>query len=553
MRKNANVAQETAEASGGCPTDYTMCPTGLCVPQYQARRRCGIIPSCPKGQYRCDNGTCASACGAKLSKCPGTSQRCEDGWCRDTCIARWADGSCKEKCLPHDGCPLWNPYHCANRECAPNPAACASAAQKPQQYYRRLLQKTNQVVSTLTPCVADDCLAALKAQPSDVTVDITANTNVDIVFNSGLTPVLTLGIPSGTFVLKSNGTTTTTLSIRAVAESDMRYAINEVHASRRFSYGSFLPFSSTVLSAAFACVTSDDVDHFNVPITVTAWIDLAIFGASLSKKPSEDQYGDVCLAYLYELPGFKAWRCIVDNATERAVGGLHYVHPVELTSNQYVRAAMDSCRPETIGGVQQTAEGVTHAFILAPRLNNPEEPEGLDVVQRNIVWIILGVLLGIAALVLLAYCAFRLFRYRGKYHKERDEADRLQEEVDNMKQFGGEAGNKDDAVQMTSNPLSVQLKDVQKQYDAEELKLKQAENELRSQEGEIRSEHIKDMRSNRDKLAEELERLKQQLKEQQLSGGGKPTFTAEETTDDRVEAERTDVGKSKVPKRGERS
>jgi len=372
----------------------------------------------------------------------------------------------------------------------------------------------------------------LKAQQSDVTVDITANTNVDIVFNSGLTPVLTLGIPSGTFVLKSNGTTTTTLSIRAVAESDMRYAINEVHASRRFSYGSFLPFSSTVLSAAFSCVTTDDVARFNVPITVTAWIDLAIFGASLSKKPTADQYGDVCLAYLYELPGFKAWRCVVDNATDRAEGGLSYAHPTELTSYQYVRAALASCRPATIGGIQQLGDGVPYAFILAPRLQNPESPQGLDVVQRNIVWIILGVLLGIAALVLLAYCAFRLFRYRGKYHKERDEADRLQEEVDNMKQFGGEAGNKDDAVAMTSNPLSVQLKDVQKQYDAEELKLKAAETELRSQEGEIRQDHIKGMRDNRDKLADELDRLKRQLAEQQASGGPKATFNDEDTSTD---------------------
>jgi len=138
--------------------------------------------------------------------------------------------------------------------------------------------------------------------------------------------------------------------------------------------------------------------------------------------------------------------------------------------------------------------------------------------------------LGIAFLVLLGYFAFRLFRYREKYHKERDEADRLHEEVENMRQFGGDSGNKDDQVAMTSNPLAVQLKDVQAKYNAEELKVQQAESDLRQQEGAIRQEHIKNMKDNRDKLHDELQKLKDQLAAEQASNAPKASYEDEHQT-----------------------
>jgi len=93
-----------------------------------------------------------------------------------------------------------------------------------------------------------------------------------------------------------------------------------------------------------------------------------------------------------------------------------------------------------------------------------------------------------------------------------------------MRQFGGDSGNKDDQVAMTSNPLSVQLKDMQARYNAEDMKLQAAESDLRKQEGEIRQEHIKNMRDNRDKLADELEKLKRQLAETQAASAPKPTY-----------------------------
>jgi len=93
-----------------------------------------------------------------------------------------------------------------------------------------------------------------------------------------------------------------------------------------------------------------------------------------------------------------------------------------------------------------------------------------------------------------------------------------------MRQFGGEAGNKDDQVNMTANPLTVQLKDVQAKFNEEDMKLQAAEADLRKQEGEIRQEHIKNMRENRDQLATQLDKLKRQLAETQAANAPKPTF-----------------------------
>jgi len=365
--------------------------------------------------------------------------------------------------------------------------------------------------------------------------------------NSNLVAVGSIKIPSGAFTL-NNGQTATSMSIRPVPASRMRYAVNEIVISRRQAFGSFLPFSNTVLSPAFECVLGPEVNQpFTINVTYTAWIDQI--------SVIQNNYQDVCLARLVELQGFSTWECLLDDRSLRNISSPFYVH-VDGTPNQQVQSVFATCLPSAAPGVISPYNGSVYAFIWSPVPDPPQAPAGLDVFQRNIVWIILGVLLGIAVLVLLAYCAFRLFRYREKYHTEREEADRLQEEVENMRQFGGDSGNKDDQVAMTANPLAVQLKDVQARYNEEELKLQDAEAKLRRQEGEIRQQHIENMRDNRNKLAQELEKLKQQLQEAQAASQPKATF--EETSaptytgDEPVREEFDTGGSTVVPKRGKK-
>jgi len=367
--------------------------------------------------------------------------------------------------------------------------------------------------------------------------------------NRDLVSIAEITIPSGAFNLL-NGAATTSMSIRAVSDSRLRYAVNEIVPSRRSQYGSYLGYPITVLSVAFECVLPVEVTPtFTFSLTYTAWIDLT---------PPVVDYKDVCLARLIELQGFSTWECLVKdrNARGNATSDANslYVHK-DGRPSQEVTSIFQSCAPSTAPGVISPYNGSVYAFIFSPLPDVPKSPEGLDVVQRNIVWIILGILLGFALLILLTYCAFRLFRYREKYHTEREEADRLQEEVENMKQFGGDSGNKDDQVAMTANPLAVQLKDVQARYNEEELKLQAAEASLRKQEGEIRANHIDNMRENRNKLAQELEKLKAQLAEAQASQP-KATFEQDDGptySGDEPVREEFDTGSTAVaPKRGKK-
>jgi len=176
----------------------------------------------------------------------------------------------------------------------------------------------------------------------------------------------------------------------------------------------------------------------------------------------------------------------------------------------------------TTGNVRK---GSVYAFIISPlAVYTKPDPVADDIVEDNIVPIILGIIFIILFLIFLVYLAVRLGRYRKKYHEERAEADRLKEEVENMTQFGGEAGTKDDQVAMTENPLAAQLKQLQQAVKDEDVKLQAAEQGLRSQEADVRKDHIDNMRSNRDKMLAELERLKAQLSEAQASTAAPSTI-----------------------------
>jgi regulator of replication initiation timing len=387
------------------------------------------------------------------------------------------------------------------------------------------------------------------AQLIEATLDISKTQTIPIALNKALVTIASITIPSGALAL-TNGASTTSISIRAVSDSRVRYAVNEIVPSRRSEFGSYLDYPITVLSVAFECVLPQEVKpFFTLNFTYTAWIDLI---------PPVVDYKDVCLARLVELQGFSTWECLVSDRNLRGNSttdaSSFYVHKSG-TPAQEVTSVFQSCSPSTAPGVVSPYNGSVFAFIFSPLPDVPASPEGLDVVQRNIVWIVLGILLGFALLILLAYCAFRLFRYREKYHTEREEADRLQEEVENMKQFGGDSGNKDDQVAMTANPLAVQLKDVQARYNEQEMKLQKAEAQLRKQEGEIRAQHIDNMRENRNKLATELEKLKAQLAEAQAVQP-KATFEQDEGptyTGDEPVREEFDTGSTAVaPKRGKK-
>jgi len=99
---------------------------------------------------------------------------------------------------------------------------------------------------------------------------------------------------------------------------------------------------------------------------------------------------------------------------------------------------------------------------------------------------------------------------------ERDRRAKLEGEVRGMETFGAKAAaHKDTDVVMVENPLMVHLREIQQRYDAQDLKLRQAEAEERMQRGGQRQDQISKMTSDRDNLKLALDKLKAQLQEQE--------------------------------------
>jgi len=390
---------------------------------------------------------------------------------------------------------------------------------------RRLLDTSP---TPTAPCYLN-CYSQIKASQFNVTIQATTDTSFAVALDSSLRTVMTLGIPSGSLEI-ANGSVTS-VSIRTVGESNMRGVVNAVTPSRVndpvYQFTQYLTFAETVVSPAFQCVVDPSVNEpFAVNWTLTSLVDdnRRVAGSSVWVE-------DICLARLLTYGQIADWVCQFPSQYDRrlvcsiseqddgcTIGAWVVRQPNAPPPTNQVSSVIDRCTADNVVG--GTRVGFTYAFITSPvatfvPLVIPSE----DPVQKNIVAIIFGVIFGIVLLAILFYFAFRLSRYRKKYHEERAEADRLKEEVQTMERFGAGAGQVDDQVPMTENPLAEQLAHLQQAVKEEDVKLQEAEQGLRLQEADVRKEHIDNMRSNRDKMLAELERLKRQVAESQAASG----------------------------------
>jgi len=230
-------------------------------------------------------------------------------------------------------------------------------------------------------------------------------------------------------------------------------------------------------------------------------------------------WSDICLGYLYieDRIGFKMWRCRFETAGARAASS---VRPAGLTGGpNAVTGVLDSCYTPRKLANEPTSK--TWSFIYQPVPIQLAKGTGLqDWWSANIVWVLIAVVLVCAFIAAVCYGAKRLHRYRSKYHEERAAVDRMQEEVDEMNQFGGRAGNKDDEVAMTDNPLVTQVKDIQQQLSNKDMELKEARLKEAQDASEKRQDHIEVLKNDRDGLQAELDRLQEQMALQRAASAG---------------------------------
>jgi ribosomal protein L29 len=341
----------------------------------------------------------------------------------------------------------------------------------------------------------EDCYAALSAFRIAFTVNPIRMGVIDVVEDARRTVHGTIHAPPGA-LQRTDNQIMSILHVRPVAHSRMRNAVNKIHSTRG---GGYRTMAQTLLSTPFECLVDKSVKPvFSVPMTYTASIDLQL----------QPDYADVCLATLKTdaKMNFQWWECIYNSHSEREA------NPVRPKS-------FDGQPPRTVisNFDRCNVDGTIWAFIYSPRPYGQGNRDYTTWAQDNMMELIFGLLGGIAFVSLVFFSGSRLTRYRKKYHQERENVKKMEEEVTEMEQFGGQAGTltKDEEVAMTANPLVRQMKDMQKRLDAKELAMRQAEQDARLAESEVRQLHINELASDRDDLAAELEALKQQLAAQQ--------------------------------------
>jgi len=309
-----------------------------------------------------------------------------------------------------------------------------------------------------------------------------------------------LTISAGSLVTPNNNII---FNIHPVGDNRMRDSINRVTKSRKGTFGEYMSYASTLLSPAFECnVDSSIVQPFPVPISVQASVDW-------NRYP---MYADICLAYVYYIDtvNWAGWKCVDATETQRLANPVRDIKSNYTDAYNVVQGNFYYCN--TTGSSDLYGTGSIYGFVHAPARRTDLGGSDPDTFWRdNLIWIVLGIC-GFGAIAAgVAYCAKRLHRYREKYKAESEKVAKAQEEVDNMEQFGGQAGNKDEALEMISNPMVVQMQQMQARLDRKNAEVLAEEKDQREKESAARQDHIGNLQSDRDKLQAELEKLKAEL------------------------------------------
>jgi len=412
---------------------------------------------------------------------------------------------------------LRKPYHCANRECAANLAGCPDAANFDASLAlkRRLLSSSSTGAATgssgpVAPTICySNCYAEIKTTAGAYTIDPTQANNLVVAVDVSRATVMQMNVPGGSLVKYDNSNLTASLRVilHSVGDSRLRDTVDKVTLSRRGTYGTYLPYSAALLSPAFECsVDAFIIQPFPVPIGVTSSIDM-------TRQPL---YADICLAWIFYIQSvnFAAWKC-VDRTDDTRVA-----HPVRTAALNRTDAYNVVTGNVPVCGVESNIRtGTIYGFIHAPARAISLGGAAEDTFWAdNIIWIVLGFCAFGAVLTGVIYCAKRLHRYRKKYKSETKAVERMEEEVNNMEQFGGQSGSKDEQLEMMSNPLVVQAQQLQARLDSKNAEVLAEEKKERTARSEARQDHISALQSDRDKMAEELEKLKAELALSQPAG-----------------------------------
>ncbi|MES1909263.1 MAG: hypothetical protein MHM6MM_002033 [Cercozoa sp. M6MM] len=465
IRKNRSSPEATARA-GFCPY---ICSDGMCV---EHSSLCPMTEACPASRpLRCPDGACvavdsltgnsdvssliSSLCANNqpTDSCSGDEVRCaHDGVCRTV-------AECKE--IGSFGCSGSTALQCPDGTCAANTEECfVGGALKSRERWLRY-EKSESVTVSL-PVSADASFSAAERDGESV---------------------LRIAAVSGSLQQQDGSVSQAQFFVRPVPTSDLKPYYSLVHFSRRVDLGDVttleqkvdaieLPFDRSVMSVPFQCfVEGSTVQPFAVPLTVRAVIDRDIVASQGVLKYSDELVHDedVCLARLDEARG--TWVC-------ESFG-------VAKVTGDTVESQLSTCRGE---------QGAVFAFVFAPKPIDVELDLGSNWWGDNWGWFLMIILIPVLVLGVLGYCIFRCSRYRGKYHRERDEVEDANAQLDEIVEGDEEGiahfGQLGPGTHVQSNPLAAAQLDPREAELEEERKRMKDELERQRQETRLAQQDI---------------------------------------------------------------
>ena len=472
-----SVGTDVSSACNGNSSLY-MCPNGQCVERAYRELRCDAVASCTNDDpFRCPNSTCTPAttqAGCAAYTCASGLSICEDGTCR----------SSSSECFAHHGCPTGYYLCVESRECVTDASTCTNNTLTYRTTYTQS-PRLEEIGICKSSCHRD-----LLAETLITTVDPNTATTVNVIDHDELGTAVVLSLPAGIF--NRSDANAAYIFTKGAAASELRqynnYARREVQS---VNLGVFVvPFGVTLLSAPFKCWVSDNVNAWNLNVTVTAYID----------RTYPHVADDVCLATVSSSTG--DWRCVYYNIADRAA------HPVALT-DKVVSSSFNGCAK--VG----SETGKVYAFIYNPIPRSTETNDSsLSAMQQNWVYIAMGVIGGSLLLVYLVYYVSRQMRYRRKYKEAQKKLEEKKIELQRMQQVGAGAANigaRQDFA-MEKSPLQLQIADI----NALQAQLPPTEERKKmfAQEEEVkakRAAYISRLEQERKKLEEVVSGLRREL------------------------------------------
>jgi len=178
-----------------------------------------------------------------------------------------------------------------------------------------------------------------------------------------------------------------------------------------------------------------------------------------------------------------------------------------------------SGRPRTVARavIRNLGLASAYAFVRIPLGTGERAEVASDFWDDNWIWVLVGAFSLSILMFLVIYICMRLYRYRKKYHEEREKVYDMEDQVQDLETMGAAAigiGDEDD-VEMMPNPMVVRMNVIQSrlgQIDGETAKNELEDlRQMSAQESAARQARIQELNLERAALANELDNLREEL------------------------------------------